>query len=161
MWSLKISYFELRFEEIARISVRGNFFQLKKGKKKRFIAFSYHRCTEIFYCKAYSESFNFPPFLILFASFSTWDTQPIGRPREAPDVWCPRKSQNPPSNPQGYCPQIRTFGQGLPRDFQKRQLFTFASQILCSIWLRRSTGIKPSHASSEHVCSLALSAMAR
>ena len=47
------------------------------------------------------------------------------RTREAPDVWCPRKSQNPPSNPQGYCPQIRTFGQSLPRDFQKRQLFGF------------------------------------
>jgi len=35
-----------------------------------------------------------------------------------------------------------------------------ASQT-CSIWLRGSTGIKPSHASSEHVCSSALSATAR
>ena len=33
------------------------------------------------------------------------------RPREAPDVWCPQKSQNPPSNPQDYCSQI-----GLPLD---------------------------------------------
>jgi len=35
----------------------------------------------------------------------------VTRPREAPDVWCPQKSQNPPSNPQDYCSQI-----GLPLD---------------------------------------------
>ena len=50
----------------------------------------------------------------------------LGRPREAPTIWCPQKSQNPPSNPHGRRPQIRTFGQGSSREFQKRKcLFQF------------------------------------
>ena len=49
----------------------------------------------------------------------------IHRPREAPAIWCPQKSENWPSNPHGRRPQIRTFGQGLSREFQKRKYFDF------------------------------------
>ena len=63
------------------------------------------------------------------------------RPREAPYVWCPRKSQNLPSNPQARKPQICKFGQRLSCDFQKRKYFGFlllfhSFRFLCSLATR-------------------------
>ena len=65
----------------------------------------------------------------------------LNRPREAPYVWCPRKSQNLPSNPQARKPQIRKFGQRLSCDFQKRKYFGFlllfhSFRFLCSLATR-------------------------
>ena len=46
-----------------------------------------------------------------FTLFHTVEITRAHRPREAPYIWCPRKPQNPPSNPHAGKPQIRTFGQ--------------------------------------------------
>ena len=48
------------------------------------------------------------------------------RPREAPTIWCPQKSKSSPSNPHGWRPQIRTFGQGHHVNSKKRNIsFSF------------------------------------
>ena len=49
----------------------------------------------------------------------------LTRPQEAPTIWCPQKSQNLPSNPHGWRPQIHTFGQGSSHEFQKGNIWFF------------------------------------
>ena len=67
----------------------------------------------------------------------TGEEEGKGRPREAPYVWCPRKSQNLPSNPQAQSPHI---WKRLSCDYSKRKYFGLCSFLVhlrfCTFWAR-------------------------